>query len=50
MIESAASATRDASLSSEPYCFEAIAGFSADARAFRVRGVDRLYVESSGHP
>ena len=48
MMESAASATRDASLSSEPYCLAAIAGFNADARESCVRGVGRLYVESSG--
>jgi len=47
MIERAASATNEASLSSDPYCFEAMAGLSADARDFCVSGVGRLYVESS---
>jgi hypothetical protein len=47
MMESAASATSEASLSSEPYCFEAMAGLRADSRVSCVRGDGRLNVESS---
>lgn len=47
MMERAASATSDASLSSDPYCFEAMAGLSADERDSCVSGLGRLYVESS---
>jgi len=48
MMERAASATNEASLSSEPYCFEAMEGLRADARVSCVMGDGRLNVESSG--
>ena len=38
---------RSARKSSDPYCFEAIAGFSANASDSFVSFVGRLYVESS---
>lgn len=47
MMERAASATNDASLSSEPYCFEAMTGLRADTRVSCVKGDGRLKAESS---
>ena len=47
MMERAASATNDASLSSEPYCFEAMTGLRADTRVSCVKGDGRLKVDSS---
>ena len=41
----AASATKDASVSSYPYCFDAIAGLSAEAKEAWVNGDGRLKVE-----
>jgi len=42
MTVRAASATNDANKSSEPYCFEAIAGLRASVRDGWVNGVDRV--------
>ena len=47
MIARAASATRDASLSSNPYCLDAIAGFRAEDRVAWVSGEGRLNVDKS---
>jgi hypothetical protein len=47
MTASAASATSDESVSSKPYCFDAIAGLSAVANVSCVNGVGREDVANS---
>lgn len=45
MTERAASATNEANMSSDPYCFDAIAGLSASVRDGWVNGVERVCTE-----
>ena len=45
---SAASATNDASVSSEPYCFEAMVGRMASASESDLSGVVKLDIDNTG--
>jgi hypothetical protein len=47
MTDKAASATNDAKISSEPYCFEAMAGFSARVSDDCVNGLGSVWTDSA---